>query len=136
MKLCHPNTGIIKKKDKKPKFEPNEILTIDSSYANLSIKVNFIPKLTPKQIIEEGEGKNEIKKTDGEILKERSLVIDAAIVRVMKTCKTLHNTKLQTTVMDQIKLFKVDPVMLRQRINHLMEEKYISKDGFTIKYLP
>ena len=108
MKLCHPKLGIIiKANPKKPVFLPDEKLVINEKYANNSIRVNFIPVVTSIQLVEgAGQSGKSINELDLEVAKERSMVIDAVIVRIMKARKVETNQVLIEEVIRQIKLFK------------------------------
>ena len=101
LKLCNPKTGILIKENRKSQqFGANEKIQINVAFSAAVIKINFIPKLTSKEIIQGDQGKDDMTKLDGEVMKERSLVIDAAVVRIMKTCKVLFYTQLVQMVLD------------------------------------
>ena len=62
-----------------------------------------------------------------EVAKERSMVIDAVIVRIMKARKIETNQVLIEEVIRQIKLFKAQPPIIKKRIESLIERDYLER---------
>ena len=55
--------------------------------------------------------------------------VDAALVRVMKTRKTLPHVELLTEVIKQLSArFQPDPSLIKTRIEALIETEYIERD--------
>ncbi len=82
------------------------------------IKINTIQL---KETVEENE------KTNERVVQDRQHQIDAAIVRIMKTRKTLSHTLLVNELMTQLK-FPVQPGDLKKRIGSLIEREYLERD--------
>lgn len=64
--------------------------------------------------------------------------IDAAIVRTMKTRKTMHHAELVTQVAQQLTFFKPLPKDIKKRIEDLITREYLERDatdGSQYKYL-
>mmetsp|Transcript_21428 Transcript_21428/g.37551 ORF Transcript_21428/g.37551 Transcript_21428/m.37551 type:complete len:754 (-) Transcript_21428:79-2340(-) len=59
---------------------------------------------------------------------DRSIAIEAAIVRIMKTRKTLSHQQLVTEVLAQLAFFRPNPKAVKQRIEHLIEREYLERD--------
>jgi cullin 1 len=59
---------------------------------------------------------------------DRSLTIEACVVRIMKARKTMGHQALFTEVMSQLHFFKPNPKVIKKRIEHLIEREYIERD--------
>jgi hypothetical protein len=59
---------------------------------------------------------------------ERQNIIDAAIVRIMKSRKTEKHVQLMEEVIRQISVFKPQPQMIKERIESLIEREYLKRD--------
>jgi hypothetical protein len=80
-----------------------------------------VPSLTAKR--EERKGNEDM----SEIMKEREFVIDAAIVRIMKSRREMALLDLQQETKKLISLFVPDPKMVKRRIDSLMERDYLER---------
>jgi len=65
--------------------------------------------------------------TQERVFQDRQYQIDAAIVRIMKTRKSLTHNLLITELYDQLK-FPVKPTDLKKRIESLIERDYLERD--------
>jgi len=64
-----------------------------------------------------------------QVFGDRRLMMEAALVRIMKTRKTYKQSLLIADVSQQLMhRFKVDPAVLKDRINDLIEREYLSRD--------
>ena len=88
------------------------------SYPLHRIKINSIQ-------LKETEEEN--KKTNEEVLQDRQYQIDAAIVRIMKTRKTLSHRLLIQELMSVLK-FNIKATDLKKRIESLIDREYLTRD--------
>ena len=78
--------------------------------------------------------KNKLKENKVNI--DRTLLIDSVIVRIMKSRKTLNHNELVSQIISQINIFSPDILMIKQRIESLIERDYLERiDMKTYKYL-
>lgn len=82
---------------------------------------------------------DEKKKVLEEVDQDRRFSIDAAIVRVMKSRKTLQHQQLTIEVVNQVSgMFKADFKLIKKRIEDLMSRDYLERDANNpniLKYL-
>jgi len=90
-------------------FEVNTAFT--SSHRKLKI---------PTPILEESHSKERVEE-------DRSIAIEAAIVRIMKARKTLQHNQLVAEVMSQLHFFRPGPKMIKTKIEHLLEREYLER---------
>ena len=106
LKLCNPKMKVLLKENAKvPKFGPGEKITVNLSFENNNIRLNVVPVLKTEKIMEGAGGNKSLAEIDNEVLKERGLVIDAMLVRVMKARKKEKYNQLVNEVIRNIKLF-------------------------------
>eukprot|EP01114_Cavostelium_apophysatum_P017342 TRINITY_DN5133_c0_g1_i2.p1 TRINITY_DN5133_c0_g1~~TRINITY_DN5133_c0_g1_i2.p1 ORF type:complete len:181 (+),score=69.49 TRINITY_DN5133_c0_g1_i2:248-790(+) len=90
----------------------------DFKHKLFKIKINSIQM---KETVEENQ------KTTQNVFQDRQYQIDAAIVRIMKTRKTLTHNLLVSELYAQLK-FPVKPADLKKRIESLIEREYMERD--------
>ncbi|XBI84630.1 hypothetical protein VPH35_092898 [Triticum aestivum] len=100
--------------DDKDEFVFNE----DFSAPLYRIKVNAIQM---KETVEENTSTTE------RVFQDRQYQVDAAIVRIMKTRKTLSHTLLITELFQQLK-FPIKPADMKKRIESLIDREYLERD--------
>ena len=129
MKLCNPRTGIITKENaKRPVFGANEKLWLNAKYNSPNIRFSFIPTKTPLQLVQSGSVAKRIEQTEDSVRQERSMIIDANVVRIMKARRVMLIQNLLKEVMTQITLFKAQPGDIKKRIESLIEREYLTTD--------
>ena len=96
LKLCNPKIKLLIKENPKPIFDPNEKFYLNTKFEAQHIKFNLIPVLSSVKMQEGAGGIKSVNKIDTELTKERSLLIEAVCVRIMKARKTEnHNDLIQ-----------------------------------------
>lgn len=106
LKLCNPKIKIIsKEKAGKPSFEPEEKMKLNKDFTNNSIRFNLVPVLSSIKMAEGAGGIKSTADLDQELQKERSMIIDAVIVRIMKARKVEVHQKLVEAVIKQTTMF-------------------------------
>jgi cullin-4 len=112
---------VLNKNPKGPHVEATDSFSFNKEFTAklFRIKVNAIQL---KETVEEQQ-----KTTEG-VFQDRQYQIDAAIVRIMKTRKTLTHTMLVTEVYSQMK-FPIKPPDLKKRIESLIEREYLERDA-------
>lgn len=111
-----PPKGDIKKADK---------LFVNDSFVSKLHKVKIL-SVTAKQ----GESEPEQKETRNKVDEDRRHEIEAAIVRIMKSRKTLQHNNLVSEVIEQLKArFSPTPPVIKKRIEALIEREYLTRDA-------
>eukprot|EP00005_Dracoamoeba_jomungandri_P002557 CAMPEP_0174254846 /NCGR_PEP_ID=MMETSP0439-20130205/4193_1 /TAXON_ID=0 /ORGANISM="Stereomyxa ramosa, Strain Chinc5" /LENGTH=744 /DNA_ID=CAMNT_0015336711 /DNA_START=181 /DNA_END=2415 /DNA_ORIENTATION=- len=108
---------------KRPKgktVEPKDTFIFNSKLRHkyFRIKINSI------QLQETPE---ENKKTKEGVFQDRQYQIDAAVVRIMKTRKSLSHTLLLAELYKQLK-FPLRPIDIKKRIESLIDREYLERD--------
>ena len=114
--------------------EPNESLKINLEFSHSTLKINLIPMSSKEDI---NGTKNEEMAT--RINKQRELIVDCIIVRIMKINKVLNYNSIIEKVFQECNLFKPDPSFIKQQIESLFEREFLKRDENdrnTIIYCP
>lgn len=56
------------------------------------------------------------------------MIIDATCVRIMKSRKVETHTELMSSIIKQITMFHAQPMMIKKRIESLIEREYLERD--------
>jgi len=122
LSMCHPKVGVILKRPNNRQLAENHQFKINPKYTNKLKKV-IIPTMKPPEV-------DDKKKKEEEKLKElqRRHQMDAAIVRIMKTRKTLRHNQLVAEVIQQLRArFVPKPANIKKRIEALIEQEYLER---------
>eukprot|EP00873_Tetraselmis_striata_P009147 jgi/Tetstr1/429411/TSEL_019321.t1 len=111
---------VLLKEPKGRDVEDGDSFTFNAGFAEklFRIKINNIQ-------LKETEEEN--KKTNDQVLQDRQYQIDAAIVRIMKTRKTLSHRLLINELYSQLK-FAIKGADLKKRIESLIDREYLERD--------
>ena len=98
----------------------------DFSSALRRIKVSTLPPLASGRT----EGDAERRATRERVESDRRFEVEAAIIRVMKARKRLEHNLLVAEVTRMLqRRFAADPVMIKKRIEDLIEREFLERDG-------
>ena len=56
------------------------------------------------------------------------MIIDAVCVRIMKSRKVETHNELMGAIVRQITMFNAQPIMIKKRIESLIEREYLERD--------
>ncbi|BDA50712.1 Cullin-4 [Coccomyxa sp. Obi] len=118
--LACGKTRVITKEPKGREVEDGDMFRFNADFTAqlFRIKINAIQL---KETVEEN------KKTNDQVLQDRQYQIDAAIVRVMKTRKSLSHKLLVSELLTQLK-FPMKQSDLKKRIESLIDREYLERD--------
>ncbi|KAI8802568.1 Cullin [Cladochytrium replicatum] len=97
-----------------------DVFSVNDSFENqlFRIKINAIQA---KETVEEQQATTE------KVFQDRQYQVDAAIVRIMKTRKTLSHRLLTAELFEQLK-FPIKKEDLKKRVESLLDREYIERD--------
>jgi len=117
---------VLQKTPASDKIKENDVFCINPKFASPQ-RVIRIPMAT----IEESHNPNRVEE-------DRSIAIEAAIVRIMKARKVLSHQQLTSEVLSQLAFFRPNPKVVKQRIHALIDREYLERDAeqsSTYRYL-
>jgi cullin 1 len=98
----------------------NKINTTDKFVANAKFTSNMRKIRIPMASLDSSFNKKKVEE-------DRSFVIDASIVRIMKARKTLPHQQLLSEVLAQLFLFSPNPRVIKKRIEDLIDREYLER---------
>jgi len=113
--LCNPKAQVLKKAVKKPTFlSDDELITYNSAFKNDKLRLNMVPVQTKEEKKE--SNKAGLEASVIAVNKERGMIIDAHLVKQMKTNKTMQIAQVIVKVKESIKIFNAKDDMIKKRI--------------------
>jgi len=100
----------------------NKINTTDSFTANEKFSSNMRKIRIPMASL---DGQLNTKRVE----EDRTIAIEAAIVRIMKARKTLQHQQLLSEVLAQLNFFSPNPRLVKKRIEALIEREYLERSA-------
>lgn len=123
LSLAHPRVQVLLKRPNNPELQPGHMFKLNPEFKSVSRKVD-IPLFRSNAVNAEKRAEDE--KT---LEQQRRCQIEAAIVRIMKTRKTIQHNALITEVIQQLRdRFKVEPITIMRRIESLIEHEYMRRN--------
>jgi cullin 1 len=107
---------ILKKEPKSKKISPGDKFTSSSKFSNNSRKLR-IPMASLA-------ASHDSKRVED----DRTVAIEAAIVRIMKTRKTMKHQDLIGEVLKQLQFFRPQPKSVKRCIERLIDREYLERD--------
>jgi cullin 1 len=71
---------------------------------------------------------DDIKENSSKIEEDRSYIIEASIVRIMKSRKTMDHNSLVSEVLSQLIHFKPEPKAIKRIIESLIERDFLERN--------
>eukprot|EP01025_Chloroclados_australasicus_P025868 TRINITY_DN25752_c0_g1_i2.p1 TRINITY_DN25752_c0_g1~~TRINITY_DN25752_c0_g1_i2.p1 ORF type:complete len:745 (-),score=82.84 TRINITY_DN25752_c0_g1_i2:248-2482(-) len=112
---------ILKKQPRGPEVDDKDEFHYNADFTHNYIRINI-------KSIQMKETEEENKKTNEQVLQDRQYQIDAAIVRIMKTRKSLSHQLLIYELRQQLR-FQVRTEDLKKRVESLIEREYLERDA-------
>ena len=100
----------------------NKINTTDSFTANEKFASNMRKIRIPMASLDSSLNTKRVEE-------DRTIAIEAAIVRIMKARKTLQHQQLLSEVLAQLNFFNPNPRLVKKRIEALIEREYLERSN-------
>jgi len=124
--LANPKLKILKKEVNRPTIEGNEKFTLNTAFKSKMMISNVEP------FYDKDKKNNDEKKKEQlaleQIVHERSYIMDAIIVRLMKSRNVMTHSDLIMDVKKQCMNFKPQPKHIKDRVEVLIEQDYMERD--------
>ncbi|KRZ66892.1 Cullin-3 [Trichinella papuae] len=121
--LCRESKGAASTGDRLPVLHEEDVFRVNEEFSSRLFRVKI------QTLLAKGETVPEQRETRGKIEEERKLEVEAAIVRIMKSRQRLGHTVLLNEIVNQLKhRFMPSPIMIKKRIECLIERDYLSRD--------
>jgi cullin 3 len=117
---------VLRKEPVSKDVKPTDKFSINQDFTSqfLKIKVSAVAGGGANRVENQDERRQTQKRTDD----ERGIVIEAAVVRIMKSRKSLSHAQLMTETLGQISSrFLPDVNMIKKKIEGLIEKEYLER---------
>jgi cullin-4 len=114
-------TRVLTKEPKGKDVADTDVFSVNLEFTNKMFRIKF-------NSIQLKETFTEVEKTYEEVFRERQYVVDAVIVRIMKSRKRISHTALTGEVLQQLR-FAAKPADLKLRIEAMIEREYLERDS-------
>ena len=124
--LCCGKVKVIEKDPKSSSVKPTDTFKAAPKFSSKMHKVRI-----PMASLDDAHNHKKVEE-------DRTVAIEAAIVRIMKARKTLLHQQLVAEVLAQLAFFRPNPKVIKRRIEALIDREYLERDPDTpntYKYL-
>jgi len=122
LSLAHPKVKVLCKDPNTKRLEDSHTFTLNNKYRNnkFRVRINLIGKKQPG--LQKGPSE--------EVMETRKNIIEATIVRIMKSRKQLpHSDLIQELIHQLSHRFTPPTTFIKKRIESLIEREYLERDG-------
>jgi len=126
LSMAHPKVNVLRKKPNNKECQSNHLFQINPNYSNPRAKIDIpvVHAIVPVNVAQQS-------KEMQQIILGRNNLMDATIVRLMKTRKTLKHVDLVAEVVKVLqKRFVPTPLDIKRRIASLIETEYMKRDEY------
>jgi len=131
-KILVAKSGSEEGENKKTTLDKTTVFVPNTNFKCRKLKVNAMPPVSKQS--DEGAAK-----INTQVEEERKMVVDAVVVRIMKSRKVLNHRELVLETTKQLQQrFMPAPTLIKKRIENLIEREYLERDENdrqTYKYL-
>jgi cullin 1 len=114
--LACGKTKVLEKNPKSTSIKPGDTFKPASKFSSKMIKVRI-----PMASLDESHNAKRVEE-------DRTVAIEAAVVRIMKARKVLTHQQLVAEVLAQLSFFRPNPKVIKRRIENLIEREYLERD--------
>jgi len=118
--LACGKTRILTKEPRGRDVNNEDVFSINNEFTSKQFRIKI-------NSIQMKETSTEIKETHEKVFADRQYQVDAAIVRIMKSRKTLGHQLLLSELFKQLR-FQAKPADLKKRIESLIDREYLERD--------
>ena len=137
LSLCTKKAPVLSKDSKGKGIQENDSFTFNDKFTSKAVHIR-IPMVSLKEVTgadeaqgsgQAGEGSDVGRSTlPATVEKDRCILIEASIVRIMKARKTMAHSDLVSEVMRQLRgRFTAQPAVIKKRIETLLEREYLAR---------
>ncbi|KAG6537039.1 hypothetical protein ZIOFF_002117 [Zingiber officinale] len=116
--LCCLKYKILNKEPNINSISSDDVFAFNSKFTNKMRRIKI-----PLPIVDEKKKILEV------VDKDRKYVVDACLIRIMKSRKVLNHQQLITECVEQLKVFKPDLKLIKKRIEDLINREYLERDS-------
>jgi len=128
LSLTTPIARVLIKERKGKEIADSDVFRVNLAYKNPKLR-NRIKLVTIKSSRTSSSASGSVAELPAHVLAQRSNMIDAAVVRIMKSRKSLDHASLIAETTRQLSMrFQPQPLQIKKRIENLIERDYLERD--------